>query len=65
MTLLMVRFLALFVCVERTDVGFAGKAAEIARRRAIDAVGELELMMVDGEPFPFRIPRRYEEYVCD
>jgi len=34
--------------------------AEVARKSAIEAVGEIEEMMVDTLPFPYRIPRRYE-----
>lgn len=39
---------------------FDGPAAEAARQDAVRAVGDLELLMMDGAPFPYRIPRRYD-----
>ncbi len=42
---------------------FDGVAAERARKDAVAGVGKLEELMLDGSPFPYRIPRRYEAYV--
>lgn len=39
---------------------FDGVAAERARKEAVAGVGKLEELMLDGSPFPYRIPRRYE-----